>query len=97
MDRFSDLPLELFQSLLLLYLTKKELSVLSRTSTHLRRAHRADLVSRDKVEMVERYTSAASNPPARAYRHEPPTSSHVHRGLGLGRDQAKNYLEDLSL
>ena len=38
MDRFSDLPLELFQSLLLLYLTKKELSILSRTSTHLRTA-----------------------------------------------------------
>lgn len=38
MDRFSDLPLESFQSLLLLYLTKKELSILSRTSTHLRTA-----------------------------------------------------------
>ncbi len=38
MDRFTNLPLELLQSFILLYLSKKELSILSRSSARLRTA-----------------------------------------------------------
>ena len=57
MDRLSDLPLELFQSYILIHLSRNELSILSRTSI----GHRAGVVSRHTVAMAARSLAAASD------------------------------------